>query len=162
MKKISKIIVNNIGGSNLIPVNIRIKIYRMFGLDIFTNAIFPKSFFEGNHVKIGKGSWINRECYFDCEDAKITIGENCAVGMQVLFCTSSHVIGDGNKRASQNIKLPIEIGDGCWIGARSTILPGVKIGFGCVIAAGSVVTHHCESNSLYAGVPARKIKNLNV
>lgn len=162
MKKISKIIINNVCGSDLIPQNIRVKVYRLFGLNIITDAVFPKNFFEGNHVKIGKGSWINRECYFDCENARITIGENCGVGMQVLFCTSTHIIGDEIKRASQNIQRPIEIGDGCWIGARSIILPGVKIGHGSIIAAGSVVTDYCESNSLYAGVPAKKIKNLYI
>ena len=53
---------------------------------------------------------------------------------------------------------PIIVGDGCWIGANSLIMPGVTIGNGVVIAAGSVVTKDCESDCLYGGVPAKKIK----
>ena len=48
-----------------------------------------------------------------------------------------------------------------WVAANSTILPGVKIADGCVIAAGSVVTSDCDvENSLYGGIPARFIKKL--
>lgn len=54
------------------------------------------------------------------------------------------------------------IGNGVWIGAGATILPGTVIGDGCVIAAGSVVKGIVESNSLYAGVPAKKIRDLEV
>ena len=49
---------------------------------------------------------------------------------------------------------------GTWIGANAIVLPGVRIGEGCVIAAGSVVVNDCEDNSLYAGVPARFIRKL--
>ena len=50
--------------------------------------------------------------------------------------------------------------DGCWICAGCTILPGVTIGEGCVIAAGSVVNKDCAPDGLYAGVPAKRIKDL--
>lgn len=55
---------------------------------------------------------------------------------------------------------PITVGDGCWIGARAVILPGVTIGDGCVIAAGAVVSKDCAPNGMYAGVPARRIREL--
>ena len=54
----------------------------------------------------------------------------------------------------------VKIGKGVWIGANVTILPGVTIGDGCIIAAGAVVNKNCEANSLYAGVPAVKVKTL--
>ncbi|WP_372495087.1 acyltransferase [Nocardioides pinisoli] len=50
--------------------------------------------------------------------------------------------------------------NGAWIGAAVTVLPGVTIGPGCVVAAGSVVTADCQANGLYAGVPARRIRDL--
>lgn len=50
--------------------------------------------------------------------------------------------------------------DSCWIGANSTILPGTVIEKGCVIAAGSVVKGLLKSNRLYAGVPAKEIRQL--
>ncbi len=52
---------------------------------------------------------------------------------------------------------PVEIGDDVWIGARSVILPGVKIGTGSIIAVGSVVTKDVEPFSIVAGVPAKLV-----
>jgi acetyltransferase-like isoleucine patch superfamily enzyme len=54
--------------------------------------------------------------------------------------------------------LDVEIGTGCWIGARATILGGVRIGDDVVVAAGAVVTRNCEGGGTYAGVPAVRIK----
>jgi acetyltransferase-like isoleucine patch superfamily enzyme len=56
--------------------------------------------------------------------------------------------------------LPIKIGEGVWIGARATILPGVTIGAGSVVAAGSLVTKDMPANVLIAGVPAKVIREL--
>lgn len=78
-----------------------------------------------------------------------------------MICTTTHYIGDENKRAGNSLRKPITIGRGCWIGTRSIILPGVTIGDGCIIAAGSVVNKDCEPNGLYAGCPAKRIKNLD-
>jgi maltose O-acetyltransferase len=77
-----------------------------------------------------------------------------------MFCTSTHEIGSRERRGGKSISIPIKVGNGCWIGARSMILPGVTIGDGCIIAAGSVVTKDCEPNGLYAGTPAKRIKDL--
>jgi maltose O-acetyltransferase len=52
----------------------------------------------------------------------------------------------------------VRIGDRCWIGARATILPGVSIGDGTVVAAGAVVTKDCEPGAVYGGVPARRLR----
>ena len=68
--------------------------------------------------------------------------------------------GGANQRAGMYCNKDIEIGDGTWICANVTILPGVKIGKGCVIAAGSVVNKDCEDNCMYGGVPAKLIKRL--
>lgn len=54
----------------------------------------------------------------------------------------------------------INVGEGTWIGGRSTILPGVNIGKGCIIAAGSVATKDVPDNTMVGGVPAKQIKNL--
>lgn len=70
-------------------------------------------------------------------------------------------MGCSNKRGGKKSSSPIEIKDGCWIGANSTILPGTVIEKGCVIAAGSVVKGRCRQDALYAGVPAKVIRELN-
>ena len=64
------------------------------------------------------------------------------------------------KSLSNLLPIPIEVHDGCWTGANSTILPGSVIEKGCVIAAGSVVKGLLKPNRLYAGVPAKEIRQL--
>lgn len=81
-------------------------------------------------------------------------------GMGSTLCCVGHEIGSQEKRAGAQKYEPIKIGDGCWIGANSTILGGVTIGAGSVVAAGAVVVRDIEENCVYAGVPARKVKEL--
>lgn len=95
-------------------------------------------------------------------NGSITIGNNCFIAMNCVLTTSTHEIGDSKRRAGNNRLLPIIIEDGCWLGTNVTVLPGVTIGRGCIIAAGAVVTKNCEPNGMYAGVPARRIKDLPV
>lgn len=160
--KLKEILINNVASSNLIPGKLRINIYNFCGMRINNKAIWPGCFISGTNLTIGEGSWVNSKCHFDNDIAKIEIGENCGIAMGVLFCTSSHEIGNEGKRAGKDIKKDISIGDGSWLGARSIILPGVTVGTGCIIAAGSIVTKDCEPNGLYAGNPAKRIKDLTV
>lgn len=154
------IIINKIASSKLVSNKIRVLIYKLCGLKICTKNIKPDCFMGGTDITIGKDTFINYGCFFD-NSSSIEVGMNCNIAMQVMFCTSSHEIGDSEKRAGMNIGQPIKIEDGCWIGARAMILPGVTIGKGCVIAAGAVVTKDCEPNGLYIGVPAKRTRELS-
>ena len=80
--------------------------------------------------------------------------------MGVMFVTSSHRIGMPGRRAGPLQHQPIKVEDGAWIGAGAMILPGCTVAQGCVVAAGAVVIRSCEPNGLYAGVPAKRIKDL--
>lgn len=160
-ERVKKNIMNNIAGSGFIPGVIRIKLYNLMGMDLKNKTFGSGCYFSGNKLTVGKGTWINFKCAFENHIASVEIGNNCAIAMEVLFCTTSHTMQqDENIRAGFEIHLPIKIEDGCWIGARATILQGVTVKKGCVIAAGSIVTKDCEPNGLYAGVPARRIKEL--
>ncbi|WP_426354142.1 acyltransferase [Exiguobacterium sp. R-39] len=159
-QKLRDMIINSIASSYFMPLIVRKKIYNIFGIKTYTKAIRPNCYFGGNNIEIGKGTTVNGGCYFENLE-KIKIGKNCDIAMEVLFCTSTHELGASNKRAGKPYGQSIYIGDGCWIGARVTILPGVIVGNGCVIGAGSLVTKDCEPNSLYLGSPAKKIKELN-
>ena len=75
-----------------------------------------------------------------------------------MFMCTSHKIGVPDRRAGDLTHNGIEIGDGCWLGARVLVLPGVKVGNGSIIGAGSVVTKDIESNVIAAGVPAKVIR----
>lgn len=134
--------------------------YNLCGCKIKTKQINPKNFIFGNKLKIGKKTFINYDNFFDLSD-KITIGENVRIAMRNTFVTSTHEIGEESRRGGQGLTKPIVIEDGCWIGANCTILPGVTIHKGTIIGAGSLVNKDCDANSIYVGVPAKKIKDLN-
>ncbi|MGY1671003.1 acyltransferase [Geodermatophilus sp. SYSU D00710] len=150
------IVLNRLLASPLVPVPLRWRLLRAYGLEIAKSRISPDVWIGSSRLSVGEGTFINTGCFFNTS-APITIGARCNIAMQVLFTTSSHEPGDRSRRAGLNTAQPIVVGDGTWIGARATILPGVTIGEGCVIAAGAVVTEDCEPHALYGGVPARLI-----
>lgn len=111
-------------------------------------------------LSIKDGTWISPGVTFYTHDtASIIIGSKCDIGPDVAFIIGSHVVGGIDRRAGDGVANSIIIGDGTWIGARVTVLDGVTIGDGCVIAAGSVVHQDIDDNCLAAGVPA-KVKRI--
>jgi acetyltransferase-like isoleucine patch superfamily enzyme len=111
-------------------------------------------------VHIGRNCYINRDGYFEGE-APITVGDGVSIGPGVTFLTVGHRIGPPTRRAGAFDIRAITVGDGAWIGATVTILPGVRIGAGAVVAAGAVVTTDVPPNTLVAGVPARIKRTLD-
>lgn len=148
----------------LIPVSLRGKLLKLAGLDVESAMVRSNCYFSNANITIGKNTFINSHSkFFSTEKGtgSIVIGSNCDIAMNVLITTMTHEIGDKSRRAGSNQYLPVTIGDGCWIGANVTILPGVNVGDGCIIAAGAVVNRDCDPNGIYAGVPAKKIKDLD-
>ena len=105
------------------------------------------------------GAFINYNCWFDLGN-DIVIGENCNIAMNVHFINGTHEIGNETRRAAQGITKRIVVGDGSWIGADSIIMPGVTIGKGVVIGAGSLETSDLDDNAIYFGRSARLFKKL--
>lgn len=106
-----------------------------------------------DRLHIGADALINAGCRFELND-HITIGERVSIGHDVMLLTMTHRIGGVERRAGANVTAPISIGEGTWIGSRSVILPGVTIGAGAVVAAGSVVAKDVPAHCLVSGVPA--------
>ena len=94
----------------------------------------------------------------DC--AKVKIGDNAFIGPNVQIYTATHPLDVAARNSGAESTLPVEIGGDCWIGGSAVLLPGVKIGSGCVIAAGAVVAKDIPPNSLAAGNPARVKRSL--
>ncbi|MEH7097783.1 acyltransferase [Neobacillus vireti] len=150
-----------IAKSPLISSKFRTFLYRLSGMKLLDNAcILPRCNFRSSNLSIGIESFINDGTTIFNEYAPVTIGNHCAIGPEVMMCTTTHIIGKPESRADKHESKPIIIEDGCWIGTRAVLLPGIIIRKGCIIAAGSVVTKNCEPNGLYAGVPAQRIKDL--
>lgn len=111
-------------------------------------------------LKIGKNCWIGKNLRVN-ENGSVTIGDNCDLGPEVTFQTGGHEIGNASRRAGKGLVFHQSVGNGTWIGGRSTILNHTAIGEGCVIAGCSCVTRDVPSNTLAGGVPARKIRDLS-
>ena len=110
-------------------------------------------------LAIGRRSVFNVQCFFDLA-APISIGDFVGFGPQVMLITGAHQIGEAACRLGPLDPKPIHIGNGAWLGARCTILPGVTIGDGAVIAAGSLVAKDVPPNTLVGGVPAKQIRQV--
>jgi maltose O-acetyltransferase len=80
----------------------------------------------------------------------VTIGAHVSVGHDVLFLTKTHARA-GGRPAGASCCAPVVVGDGAWIGARATLLPGVTIGAGSVVAASTVVEQDVPDNTLLTG-----------
>ena len=113
----------------------------------------------GNNIVLGKNVFINSNCYF-MDGAKITVGDNVFIGPSCGFYTANHPLDYQTRNQGIEQALPILIGNNVWLGGNVIVLPGVEIGDGCVIGAGSVVTKDIEANSIATGVPCKVIKKI--
>ncbi|MEG0491967.1 MAG: sugar O-acetyltransferase [Clostridia bacterium] len=120
----------------------------------------------GKHTRIGQRFFGNFNLTIQ-DDALVTIGNDCNFGPNVTLVTPVHPMLAQERRGLQNqagetlhlcYAKPIAIGDDCWLGANVVVCPGVTIGEGCVVGAGSVVTRDIPAMSFAAGNPCRVIR----
>lgn len=159
------ILLNGVASSIFTPPILREIIYKQLGYKIGKDSmIYPQCFCGvGNGSKgkliLGDYSYINYRCFLDLGD-DIIIGNHVAIAFNCTFVNSSHELGNEKQRAGKNNASKIIIEDGCWIGARTTIMPGVTIRKGCVVGSDSLVLKDTEPNGLYVGHPAKRIRTL--
>lgn len=147
------------GALNLMPPIIRNLGFRImlgrcgsrvfFDYDIYVK--FPWLVEMGDDVSINRGAQFFPAFH---GNNRITLGSDVYLAPNVCFFASGHDVDDLSKLVGGDIV----VGDRVWIGANAIILPGVTIGSGCVIGAGSVVTKDIPPNSVAVGNPARVIK----
>ena len=156
-------VMNALLGSELLPAFLRTKLMRGAGFKISAECcIWPGASFRSRRFTIGSGVFINVGFFHDGYD-QLDIEDNVRIGQFVRVLTATHEIGSSSQRALvEVVGKPVRVCKGAWIGSGVTILPGVTIGRGCVIAASSVVLESTRDDCLYAGTPAREIRALHV
>lgn len=150
--------------------------YRFTAMIAVARSNFWRLFFGsmGEHVSISKGCTFANPKYIHMghyifinfgtkilNTTTVKIGNFVAIGPQCMFITSNNDYSDWSKPMMyQRVKkdIQIEIEDDVWIGANATILSGVKIGRGAIVAAGAVVSKSVPPYAIAGGVPAKVIK----
>jgi len=114
----------------------------------------------GNKIVIGNNVGIGEFAYLGGAGG-LEIGDECIVGQYLSCHPENHNYDDItiSIRHQGVSRKGIKIGKNCWIGSKVTILDGVEIGAGSIIAAGSVVTKSFNENSIIGGVPAKLLKS---
>jgi maltose O-acetyltransferase len=152
-----------LAGHALTPQRLRIRLLRAAGVTIerHLEVLSGLRVTGEGRLTIGDCSFLNHECLIDTA-GDVTIGRNVALANRVALLTSGHEMDDPRARAGRRVLAPIVVEDGAWIGANVTVLAGVTIGAGAVVAAGSLVRADVPPHTLWAGVPARLIRDLPV
>ena len=114
----------------------------------------------GCNIKLGDRIYSNFNLtILDC--SLVEIGHRVMFGPNVSIFAATHETDVQSRRDNIEFAKPVYIGDDCWIGGHCVILPGVRIGQGCTIAAGSVVTKDITEWSVAMGTPARVVKKVD-
>ena len=154
--------VNSLGGAgyDLRKDNCRIHLYNAVLHTIGDVWLLPNCRIIGTNseVIIRNGTVINGPMYIFARRS-VQIGEDCLVARGVTVMDSDlHRIGVVGRKSTEEDIREVMIGNHCWIGQNATILKGVVIGDGAIVAANSVVTEDVKQNNLVAGIPARVIR----
>lgn len=112
----------------------------------------------GRNITVGEGVFINSGCRFQ-DQGGIVLGDGALIGHNVIITTLNHDM-DPARRAIMHPK-PVVIGPHTWIGSGAIVLPGVSIGEGSIVGAGSVVTRDVPAMTVVVGSPARPVRILN-
>jgi acetyltransferase-like isoleucine patch superfamily enzyme len=110
-----------------------------------------------NKIAVGEGTYLNRYTMIDAH-SQISIGRNCMIGPHCYITDANHGRAPNMLVKEQKMEpRPVVIDDDVWLGAGVVVLPGVRLGRGCVIGAGAVVTDDVPAGAVFAGVPAVSI-----
>ena len=113
----------------------------------------------GWNITVGRNFYMNHGGVI-LDAGGVSFGDDVLVGPQCGFHTSGHPLDAEARRRGLEYARPIRVGSGVWFGAGCHVMPGVTIGDGAVIAAGSVVTQDIPAGVLAARVPCRPVRSL--
>ena len=186
-KKMYPWILGSVGKNVIFGSNVSLrhphKIHISDGAMIDDNVMLDAKGNQNRGIFIGEGAFIGRNTIIGCKDGDIEIGQNSNIGFNCTVATTSkikigenniiaaytYVIGGGNYHYD-DIDVPmcqaydyegkggVELGDDVWLGSHISVLDGVKIEDGCVVASGAVVTKSLPSRSVSMGAPAKPVR----
>lgn len=141
------------------PEEVRALFSRLTGRPVDESfTLFPPFYTDcGKNLTVGKNVFINTGCRFQ-DQGGITLGDGTLIGHNVVLATLNHD-EDPARRAAMH-PAPITVGKNVWIGANATVVPGVAVGDGAIVAAGAVVTKDVPPDTVVGGVPARIIRKI--
>lgn len=150
--KVNISLINSIEGK--ININLQKKSKLQVGKFLMVRGPLYLRVCETACVKIGNNNFFNHNCSLTSMN-NIVIGNNCMFGNNLVIVDHNHI--SSNCHTNEYQTESIEIGNNVWVGANCSILKGVKIGDGAVIAANSVVNKNVPENEMWGGCPAKKI-----
>lgn len=143
--------------SRWIPLSgIRRACLLIFGARLGKNQVFKPAINVKYpwRLSIGDNSWIGEKVWID-NLADVTIGNNVCISQGAMLLTGNH---NYKKSSFDLMTAPIILEDGCWIGAKSVVCPGVRVGTHAVLTVGSVATSDLKPYTIYQGNPAKAVK----
>ena len=146
--------------SPLVPIPLRMRVLASRGHRFAEMArIRSGTLVTGRALRLGRDTFVNGDCLIDAHGA-IDVGDEVHIAHRVQVLTEDHEPGTPARRAGEMVTRPVTIGSGAWIGAGAILLPGTEVGEGCVVGAGAVASGVLEPHTLYGGVPAKPLREL--
>ncbi|QXE91547.1 WcaF family extracellular polysaccharide biosynthesis acetyltransferase [Geomonas subterranea] len=143
--------------SYFFPVyGLKTKILRLFGAEVGKNLVIKPSVnvkYPWN-LKIGNDVWIGENVWIDSL-AQVTIGSDVCISQGAMLLTGNH---DYKKSTFDLMLGEIVLEDGVWVGAQSTVCPGVHCRSHSILSVGSVASKDLEEYAIYQGIPAVKVR----
>lgn len=147
--------------SELMPSTARSQALRALGARLGPGALCAAGVLVTlpSRLEMGARTYINMDVLLETSGGLI-LEDDAQVGTGTKIFTTTHDVGPSERRVGPRRYRSVRIGRGAWISSNVTILPGVSIGGGAIVAAGAVVSRDLPPDGLYAGVPARLVKEL--
>lgn len=147
-------------------LRVRPRVYRAAGVRVGHGTVISGPLHVTGSASPADCLHIGASCYLN-ERVSVNLGghvhieDGVAIGMECLLITVTHTVAGPQSRAGTTTTGDVRIQRGAWLGARVTVLPGVTVGEGAIVAAGSVVTRDIPANVMAGGVPARVLRHLD-
>lgn len=141
-------------------MSMKVALLRAFGAKIGRGLVIKNNVVIKSpwNLVVGDYCWLGEDCWIDNLD-KVVIGSNVCISQGAMLLTGNH---DYTVSTMPYRNAPIRIEDGAWIGAQTTVCPGVTVHRHAILTVGSVATKDMEAHGIYQGNPAMKIRERKV